>query len=152
MITPLEIKNLEFNQTFRGYDKQEVDSALKVIADSLEKKNSESSLLQQQIKSLEQRVGDFKNLEKSLTDSAMMMQVMLEDKRKEADKEASLILQEAKQKASGYVVDYEERIKVLKQELEYLKNQRTDYLIKFKHFINTQKDWLDAVEDSTKNS
>ncbi|MFC1585837.1 DivIVA domain-containing protein [Fibrobacterota bacterium] len=146
MITPLDIRKMEFNRKMRGYDADEVRAALDSIAMELEDQIKESTRLNERLKIAEERINHFKLMEKTLQDSVLTMQTTLDEKKKGAEQEANLIIQEAKSRASGELVDYTEKIKKLRTEIESLENQKTNYFIRFKNFLHSQMDWLDAME------
>ena len=147
MITPLEISKLDFSKKVRGYSKSEVDSIMNLVSKTLEQHLVEKTELKSKMKVLEDRLQNYEQIDQVLKDSALTMQSLIEEKRKQADQEAQMIIQDARQKASSQVIDYEDKVKDLKKEIDYLNNQKTDYFIKFKHFVDSQKDWLQAMSE-----
>jgi cell division initiation protein len=148
MITPLDIRKLEFNKKLRGFDVDEVRTSLDSIARELENQIKENTRLNEKLKVSEERLNHFKLMEKTLQDSVITMQNTLEEKRRGAEQEAELIIQEAKHKADGELQDYTNRLKKLKAEIDTLENQKTNYFIRFKNFLLSQMDWLKAIEKS----
>lgn len=146
MITPLDVRKMDFNKKFRGYDVDEVQTSLESIARDMEEQIKENTKLNEQLKITEERLNHFRLMEKTLQDSIVTMQNTLDEKRKSADQEANLIIQEAKHKADDEVKDYTDRIKKLKTEIETLESQKTTYFIRFKNFLLSQMDWLKTME------
>jgi cell division initiation protein len=146
MITPLDIRKLEFNKKLRGYDIEEVRTSLESIAKDLEDLIKENTRLSEKVKVTEERLNHFKLMEKTLQDSVITMQNTLEEKRKAAEQEAGLIIQEAKHKASAEIGDNTDRIKKLKDEISALETQKSKYFIRFRNFLIGQLDWLDTME------
>ncbi len=148
MITPIEIKKIDFSKTLRGYSVDEVNSILEIIVQTLEKHVSEKTELQSKIKILQAKLESFQQLESSIQESALMMQNLIEEKKKDANREAQIIIDEAYNKAFAQKNDYEDQMNQLKKDINYLRSQRKDYFIKFRHFVNSQKDWLEAMDES----
>ncbi len=146
MITPLDIRKLEFNRKMRGFDPAEVKTSLDSIADELETQIKENKQLSEKLKLTEERLNHFKLIEKTLQDAVVTMQNTLEEKRREAEQEAKLILQEAKLKANTELDEYVTRVKSLKSEINTLETQKLNYFIRFKNFLQSQMDWLQAME------
>lgn len=148
MITPLDIRKLEFNQKLRGFDKEEVRTSLDSIADELENQIRENKALSEKLKLTEERLNHFRLIEKTLQDSVVTMQITLEEKKKGAEQEAELIIQEARLKADAETEDYISRVRELKSEINQLEKQKLNYFIRFKNFLNSQREWMDAMENS----
>lgn len=146
MITPLDIRKLEFNNKMRGFDKEEVRTALDSIAEELEKQIKENKIISEKLNITEERLNHFKLIEKTLQDSVITMQTTLEEKKLGAEKEADLIIQEAKLKADSEMEDYIDKVKSLKSEVSMLEKQKMNYFIRFKSFLTSQMDWLKAME------
>ena len=139
---------MEFNRKFFGFDVDEVRTSLDSIARELENQIKENTRLNEKLKIAEERLNHFKLIEKTLQDSVVTMQTTLDEKRRGAEQEAELIIQEAKYKANSEVEDYTNRIKKLRTEIDMLENQKTNYFLRFKNFLLSQQDWLTAMEKS----
>jgi cell division initiation protein len=152
MITPLDIRKLEFNRSFRGYNEDEVRAALDSIAKETEEAIRENTQLKERLKALEERVNQYKLLEGTLQDSVITLQKMTEEKKAVAEQEASLIIQEAKQKASAETTEYSEKIHTLKKDIQDLEDKKASYFARFKNFVSGQLEWLEAMEETHKET
>ncbi len=148
MITPLDIRKVEFNRSFRGFDVNEAQTYLESVALEMEKLIKDNTRLSEKLKVSEERLNHFRLIEKTLQDSVLTMQSTLEEKRKSAEKESELIIQDAKNKAGNELIDYKDRIKDLKNDIQSLETHKTNFFIRFKHFLMGQLDWLQAMEKS----
>ncbi len=146
MITPIDIRKLEFSKSFRGYNPEEVRAALESIAKELEKQVKDNTSLKERLNLSDEKLKHFKMIEKTLQDSVLTMQTTLEEKRKAAEQEAQLIIQEAKLNASGEYKQYKEQINHLRSEIYTLESQKSKYFIRFKNFLRSQLDWLNTME------
>jgi|GEM_PF-2017476 len=146
MITPLEIRKLEFNKKMSGYDTVEVRSALESIAREMETLTRENTSKGEELLVLQEKLSHFRLIEKTLQDSVLTMQTTLEEKRRTAEHEAQLIIHEARQRAHEELSEFTDRIRRLRDEIEYLENQKKQHFIRFKHFCLSQLDWLNSME------
>lgn len=148
MISSLEIRKLEFNKKMSGYDTAEVRSALESIAKEMETIQRDNTVKSEELAAAQERLSHFRLIEKTLQDSVLTMQTTLEEKRRSADHEAQLIIHEARQRAHEELSDYTERVRRLRDEIEYLENQKRNHFIRFKHFCLSQLEWLKSMENT----
>ena len=63
-----------------------------------------------------------------------------------AEKEAALIVAEARAKALGEVESIKQQAEALRKEIEELKKLRTNYLIRCRALVQSQEELLQAME------
>lgn len=146
-LSPLDLRNQTFNKkTFGGYDPEEVHAFLNQAATELEKQSRMRTELSERLKVAEERVGYYKLIEKTLQDSVVTMQKTVDDIKHNADREAELIVAEAKARALREVEETKKRADELRSEIEVLKQQRTNYFIRIRALIRGQEELLQAME------
>ena len=146
-LTPLDLRNQTFaKKTFGGYDPEEVHAFLNQAAAELEKQSRNRTELTERLKIAEERVGFYKQLEKTLQDSVLTMQKTVDEIKHNADREAELIVAEAKARAIREVEETKKRADELRSEIEVLKQQRTNYFIRIRALIRGQEELLQAME------
>lgn len=127
-ITPLEIRQHEFEKTFRGYNIEEVDSFLTNLSQEWERVLNESKMLRMQLEIAEKEANKLREIEmtlfKTLKTAEDTSTMITEQANQQADKhmqEAKLqgekLLMDAQQKANGIVRQAEERAKYIKEEV-----------------------------------
>ncbi|MFQ5452850.1 MAG: DivIVA domain-containing protein, partial [Candidatus Zixiibacteriota bacterium] len=91
-LSPNDIRNQEFSNKMRGYDKEDVDNFLEKVAEALENARQENLKLSMEIDSLNTQITGLKQFEDTIKNAAI-------DARRNADltianakKEADLIL------------------------------------------------------------
>jgi len=96
-LTPLEVrkKKGDFRRTIRGYDPQLVDDFLDMTADRLEELVRENMTLTERSGRLEERVADYREREKALTEALVSAQEFRQERLNEASREAELRIREA---------------------------------------------------------
>lgn len=94
-LTPLDIHNKEFTKGFRGYDEDEVNEFLDQVIKDYEMVIREKKELELKVKELTEKLNHFTNIEETLNKSILVAQEAAEDVKRNAQKEAKLIIKEA---------------------------------------------------------
>lgn len=124
-ISPLDIKQHQFKKRFGGgYDPHEVDAFLEVIAETLEGFMKKTEDLGGELQRMSERLEGYEGKERLLRETITTAHGMVEDMRKNALKEAELIVSEAKTQADKLVRGAREMITNLQGEVFQLKRQR----------------------------
>lgn len=121
-ITSLEIKQHEFEKSFRGYDIEEVNHFLSNIAQEWERMLSESKMLKMQLDISEKEASKLREVEMTLiktlrtaedTSTRLTENAANEASKKiaEAEQKASQIIAEAENTANQLVADAEQKVK-----------------------------------------
>lgn len=154
-LTPLDIRKQEFPQRFRGYDTDEVDTFLDLIADDVEQLLTERNQLADRSAALEAQLAEFREIEHSLRNALVLAektsseasetaQRRADAQVREAEVRAQEIIGEGETKSRALVAEAENRRRALLMELEALESQRTYALSKFRSLIEDQRAVLDA--------
>ncbi len=152
-ITPLDIKKQEFRKSFNGYDKNEVETFLQMVSEELEELIKENTALQERIKQLEEGIETYKRMEKTLQDTLTSAQITTDNIRKQAIKEAEIIVGNAKLEAKHIVEEAENKIHQLNSEIKSLQTQKSTFIARLRGIINAQLKVLEQemMEDETKD-
>jgi len=95
-ISPLDIRQQQFSvKWFRGFDIHEVDAFLDDVAEDYEAVLKEVALLKEQIAAQEERARGVTERERTLQDTLVTTQRLVEEMKNNARREAELILREA---------------------------------------------------------
>ncbi|MDY4761993.1 DivIVA domain-containing protein [Streptococcus thoraltensis] len=133
-ITALDIKDKTFKLKFRGYSEEEVNEFLDIVVDDYEKLTRENREQEAKIKMLEEKLAYFDEMKESLSQSVILAQETA-DKVKasarteseniltHANNQATLLLEETKQKANDMLRDAADEAKRVAIETEDLKRQ-----------------------------
>lgn len=151
-ITPLDIRKHPFRKTFKGFDPDQVNSFLNMIADEYESLIRNNNELATQLKSTEQKLEQYTKIEKTLNETLLTAQRATDEARVNAQKEAELILKDAQLRAGRYEDDARRRVEAVESDLVALRNQRDSFLARFKSMLRTQLDLLTTIsEDLTED-
>ena len=145
-ITPLDIKKQDFSQTFRGYDKEEVDTFLDMIAREWEDLIKSRQSDDQELIALRDQIKKYAEMEDTLKKSLMNAVKMSEHSKVQAEKEAELIIKEAKINAEEEKAKVIDDLRNLKEELKAMREQKRAFIIRAKNLLRGQIEMLSEME------
>jgi len=145
-ITPLDIRQQEFKKCMRGLDPHEVQAFLEMVADELELLVKENANLTQRLREVEERVEDYRKLEKTLQDTLTSAHKVTEELRIGAEKEAKLRIREAELKADTIVKESKASLTNLHAQITSLRSQKRAVIARFRSLLLSQLRLLDQEE------
>jgi cell division initiation protein len=145
-IRPADIRRKEFKGGFRGYDANQVDDFLDSIADEFERLFSENRRLTEEVVSLRERLGQFEELEDSIRTALVHAEQVSQDLRQNANKEAELIIREAKERAHRILADSSGRVERVQESYEVLRKAKQDFANDFRRLLKGYLDVMDNVD------
>jgi cell division initiation protein len=147
-LTPLDIRNQKFGtKKLGGLDQDEVQAFLNQVATSFEHLIDERADLLRTIKNDKETVEKYRSMEGLLRDAAITMQSALDEVKKRADREAELIIAEAKAKAEREVATIASNANDLRAEIDRLRQMRVGYFARLRNLMRTQEDLLTGMEN-----
>jgi cell division initiation protein len=123
-ITPLDIQQMVFKAGFRGYDKEEVNRFLEQVAQTVELLNRDNAVQREKISMLEQQLAELKRTEATLSSTLLSAQSLAEDVKRNAQREADLLIKEAELKASELIHQAGVELTDTQRDLSALRKQR----------------------------
>ncbi len=144
-IRPVDIRRKEFKNGFRGYEANQVDDFLDEVADEFERTFAENQRMSEEITTLQERLQQFEDLESSIREALVHAQQTSRDLRRNAGKEAELIVREAKEQSHRILADSSSRIERVQESYEVLRKAKQEFSNDFRHLL---KSYL-AVMDNT---
>lgn len=141
-LTPLDIHNKEFSKGFRGYDEDEVNEFLDQVIKDYELLIREKKELEEKLRDQTERLGHFSSIEETLNKSIVIAQEAGEEVRRNAQKEAKLIIKEAEKNADRIVNESLTKARKIALEIEDLKKQSKVFRTRFKMLIEAQLDLI----------
>ncbi|MEQ1855076.1 MAG: DivIVA domain-containing protein [Longimicrobiales bacterium] len=158
-LTPLDVRNKrgDFKKLMRGYDPQEVDVFLEIIADRLEALTRENMALRERTSSLQTQVNSQTDREQAVQAALVTAQELRAEIRAQAQREAETIVREAETEARrlGAEADAEARTKLrgaerqldkLEDAVAQIDRRRARFLKEFRALLQREMDVV-AVEE-----
>jgi len=123
-ITPLDIQQMVFKVSFRGYDKEEVNRFLEELAQTVESLNRDHTVQREKIIFLEQQLAELKRTEATLSNTLLSAQSLADDVKQNAQREADLVIKEAELKAGELIRQARVALADTQHDLSSLQKQR----------------------------
>jgi cell division initiation protein len=157
-ITPIEIRQKEFEKAFRGYEKEEVDAFLLSLSQEWERLLEENKELKRRLETSEKEVSRLREVEHSLfrtlktaedtgahmidaanktaelhlKEAQMKAEALLND----ATFKAKSILEDAEEKAKDILDSLHDEVKAIEREYNFIADQRDNLHTELKNLVN----------------
>lgn len=145
-ITPLDVQSQRFAKRWSGYDPEEVDAFLRMIAEDYESLLRERETLVDQVRRLETRVEELSAKEQLLQETLLSAQAMSEDLRRSAVREAEVLLSEAEVKSEKIVDAAHRRSARLSEDIREMRGLRGRLGASLRSCIETHLSLIEALE------
>lgn len=142
-LTPLDIQQMAFRVKFRGYDQEEVNRFLEEVAQTVESLKRENTGLRERVVALEQQVTDLKRTEATLSNTLVSAQSLADDVKRNAQRDAELIVKEAELKAEELFRQARAELAETQRELSLLRKQRLLMVERMRATLHTFERMLD---------
>lgn len=150
-ITPLDIQQQQFKKKGSRYEAAEVDAFLDMVRLEMEELTRISTAQAEEIKRLESELAELRSQERLLKEAILTTQKTSEDIKKNAEKQAELIIAEAKVKSDELHAQARKGVERLTDEIAELRRQRIQLESQFRSMLEAQLKLLEASSaDSTK--
>jgi cell division initiation protein len=145
-IRPVDIRRKEFKSGLRGYDANQVDDFLDEVADEFERTFAENQRMLEEMTSLRERLQQFEELEASIQEALVQAQQVAGDLRRNAGKEAELIVREAKEQSHRILADSSGRVERVQESYEVLRKAKQDFSNDFRHLLKSYLAVMDNAD------
>jgi len=147
-LTPLDVRRYEFGKALRGYDPERVNQFRDQVAEELERLSRLNQDLDAKARGFHEQLRAFRERDKAINEALVSAQQLRTDIREQADKEAALILREAKADAERIVDEARSEIRRLQDQLESLERSRRSYLSQLRSLTERQLADIQAAEQA----
>jgi DivIVA domain-containing protein len=159
-LTPLDVRNKrgDFKKLMRGYDPQEVDVFLEIVAERLEALTRENMALKERTGALQAQVNSQTDREQAVQAALVTAQELRADIRAQAQREAENVVKsaetegrrlvaEAEAEARTKLRDAERQFDKLEDAIQMLDHRRLRFLKEFRQLLQREMDVV-AVEEA----
>ncbi len=126
-ITPLDITQKQFRKAFRGFDAEEVEAFLALVAVEFEALVKENRALREDNQRKAEEIADHKSRERALQETLVTAQRASEEIREAARKEAEITISDAELQAEKIVQGAHARFLRIVDDINELKRQRVQF-------------------------
>lgn len=145
-LTPLDIKKQQFKKVLRGYDPEEVDTFLDMMANEFEAVLREQKEVRERANELETQIKDYRQIERALQQTLMQAQEATGRTYESARREADLIVQEAELKAAKIVEQAKGELGRLQNELLQIQGRKDSLIGRMRVLLSSELDLLRTLE------
>lgn len=146
-LTPLDIQNKEFRRSLRGYNEQDVDEFLDDVVREMETMIREGAALKEQIARLEERLGQYVDIEDVLKRTLVKAEEAAGGMRAAAQKEAELLLRETQEQARQMIEAARRECTAEREDLTRIRREYRNFLARVKGELRVQLEAVDALAD-----
>jgi DivIVA domain-containing protein len=145
-LTPLDVRRYDFGSALRGYDRVRVDQFREQVANELERMARHAVTLEAKAQSFHEQLRAFRERDKAINEALISAQQLRAEVKEQAEREAQLILREARAEGERIATDARNETRKIEQELELLARQRRSYLAQLRSMVERQLADVDAAE------
>jgi cell division initiation protein len=145
-LTPLDIRKQEFKKVMRGFDPEEVDAFMSMVADEMELIIREKNQLNDELIKLRTQLKDYQQVEHTLRDTLVKAQNTVDESRANSRREAQILIHEAELQADTIIKDAREELLHLRNEISLIKAQKESFTSRLRHLLESQIELLDVLQ------
>lgn len=147
-LTPLDIRRYDFGNALRGYDRARVDQFRDQVAAEVERLARQMQALEAKAQGFHEQLRAFRERDKAINEALISAQQLRGEVREQAEREAQLIIREAKAEAERIIANVGNETKKMAGEIELLARQKRAYLTQLRMMVERQLSEIQAVENA----
>lgn len=147
--SPQDVRQQQFKLKFRGFNIEEVDNYLELIAVELEELNKENDSLKSEIKKMAREIEEYKKAENDFRRMISSAQDFRKDAIEKANQESQLIIKQAEMKAAETLKGAEEKTAKIEKDIDGLKAQKRQFEVLLRALIENHMKLLDMMGEGT---
>lgn len=146
-VSPLDLRQLRFKISFRGFDRAEVLALIAEVADDYENALRDADRLRQEVVKMEALLAQHREHERDLRNTLLTAQRVSEDIRSNADAHARQIVREAEGRSDLLLQKTQARLEDVQREIDGMKLKRREVETTLESTIATLRSTLEFVRE-----
>jgi cell division initiation protein len=146
-VTPLDIQQIGFRRAWRGYDRHEVDAFVSSLSDTFEELLKENREAKDRIGALEASLDELKRKEELINQTLVSAERMVDDMKRQAQREADLRVREAELMAETLTRKAREEQVTIEQDVITWRRRQIEMVEQFRGFLKGIEKSLDLAID-----
>jgi len=147
-LTPLDVRRYDFGKSLRGYDPERVEQFREQVAEELERLTRQTQELEAKAKGFHEQLRAFRERDKALNDALVSAQQLRGEIREQSEREAQLIIREARSEAERSLEHGRSEIRQLQAHIGELERARRNYLSQLRVMAERQLADIMAAEST----
>lgn len=145
-LTSLDVRRFDFGRALRGYNPEKVEQFRDQIAEELERLSRVNQDLDTKARSFHEQLRAFRERDKALNEALITAQQLRAEVREQAEREAQLVLREARAEGERLIEAAKTEVRRMEQELDALDRSRRTYLAQMRALLARQLSEVEASE------
>jgi cell division initiation protein len=150
-ITPLDITQKQFRKALRGYEREEVEGFLSLVAVEFEALVKEVNALREDNQRKVEELAEHKGRERTLQETLVTAQKASEDIRESARKEAEITISDAELQAEKIVQGAHARFLRIVDDINELKRQRVQFESTVRMLVESHLKLIEAFQEPARD-
>ena len=146
-VSPLDLRQVRFRTTFRGFDKAEVLALIAEVTDDYENALAEVERLRQEVLKMEALLSQHREHERDLRDTLVTAQRVSDDIRSNAEAQARNIVREAEGRSDLLLQKTQARLEDVQREIDGMKMKRREVETTLEATIGSLRNTLEFVRE-----
>lgn len=127
MLAPHELKNKQFQKTFKGYNPQEVDEYLEFVLEKYTEAYRENNELERKLRIVVTNLDEIKDEEESIRSTLISAQKMAEKIIADANDRADIITGAIKDRCDGVIAEFRQQLQAEKEKAWLIRTRIIDF-------------------------
>jgi cell division initiation protein len=145
-LTPLDVRSQEFARAFRGYDPAQVDEFKLAISEELERLLRERAQHEERLQNAQEQLRAFRDRERAMNEALVAAQQLRVDSREQAEREAELVLREARAEAERILERARHEEAVVRERADGAARQFSAYVASFRTLLERHLGEVDGLQ------
>ena len=145
-LTPVDIRKQEFKRAVRGYDKDEVDTFLEMVAEEFEAMLRDKERLQEESVRYKTQLHDYQEIERTLKLALKNADLSVQQTVENARRQAEMVVREAEMQSEKTLHDTKTKLSDLKNELLLVRAQKDSFARRLRHLLESQLELIGVLE------
>lgn len=146
-LTPLEIQKAQFSEKRKGFDPEEVQHFLALVAEELTARLGEIDRLERENRFFADRLRDAEERERQLQETLVRGQKLSEEIVAASHKEAQLLIREAEGAADKVVEQALEQAQRIEARIQELRLQRKELRMRLRNTLDLYRQMVESDEE-----
>jgi DivIVA domain-containing protein len=148
-LTPLDVRSQQFTRALRGYDRNQVNEFKLAISDELERLLRDRAQYEERLRSAQEQLRAFRDRERAMNEALIAAQQLRADSKAQAEREAELLLREARTEAERIIERAHQDEAVVLERANVAARQFAAYVASFRTLLERHLGEVDGLQRRT---
>jgi DivIVA domain-containing protein len=145
-LTPLDVRSQEFARALRGYDRAQVDEFKLAMSEELERLLRDRAQHEERLRSTQEQLRAYQDRERAMNEALVAAQQLRVDSREQAEREAELVLREARVEAERIMDRARQEEALVRERADGAARQFSAYVASFRALLERHLGEVDGLQ------